>query len=72
MLTVVGHNAHFPAKNMKGADECDTDQCNKLQESVIEFCRARIECGDNILGKHKAVWRCVSDDDEEKRKYATH
>lgn len=72
MLTIIRHNSHLSTKNMKRADECNTDKSDKLQESIVKLFRARVEGGDNVLGKHKTIWCGVSDDYEKARKYATY
>lgn len=76
MLTVISYNSHFPAKNMKRADKSNTDKSDKLQESIIKLSRirrvrrVRVECGDNILGKHEAIWCGVSDNYKKEGEYA--
>lgn len=71
MLTIVGHNPHLSTKNMKSADQGNTDQSDKLQKPIVKLFRVRAECGDNVLGKHEAIRCGVSDDDEKTGKDAT-
>ena len=69
--TVVGNYSELPAEYVQRADKADAHESYKLQKLGVGFILVWIKCSNNMLCEDKAIWGCISHENEKYGKYAT-